>query len=162
MRGIYDCRSVPMVYQINKCLMTLSLPLFNLIRGGTALLDGWLYSSRLWIWNRGLPALHSLCVLLCAAAWLLPKPLNYSWPPAGSAVRLQPFEYPAATHLRGGRQNDCGTNPAGRTTVSLKCHVYARVCLTDVLLSITDLPITVCHPSITSQINDTTWALAFL
>lgn len=29
----YDCRSVPVVYQINKCLMTLSLPLFNLIRG---------------------------------------------------------------------------------------------------------------------------------
>lgn len=69
----YDCRSVPVVCQINKCLMTLSLPLFNLIRGGADLLDGWLYSNRLWIWSRGLPALHSLCVLVCsAAAWLLP------------------------------------------------------------------------------------------
>lgn len=85
----YDCRSVPVACQINKCLMTLSLPLFNLIRGGTDLLDGWLYSNRLWIWSRGLPALHLLCVLVCsAAAWLLPRPLNCSWPPAGPAVWL--------------------------------------------------------------------------
>lgn len=40
LREEYDCRSVPVVCQINKCLMTLSLPLFNLIRGGTDLLDG--------------------------------------------------------------------------------------------------------------------------
>lgn len=49
----YNCRSVPVVCQINKCLMTLSLPLFNLIRGWTDLLDGWLYSKQPWIWSRG-------------------------------------------------------------------------------------------------------------
>lgn len=92
----YRCRSVPVVCQINKCLMTLSLRLFNLIRGGTDLLDGWLYSNRLWIWNRGLPALDSLCVLVSsAAAWLQPEPLNYCWPPEGPAVRLRPFQHPA-------------------------------------------------------------------
>lgn len=97
----YDCRSVPVVCQINKCLMTLSLPLFNLIRGGTDLLDGWLYSNRLWIWSRGLPAFHSLCVLVCsAAAWLPTKPLNCIWPPEDPAVWLQPFEHPAAARLR--------------------------------------------------------------
>lgn len=40
-------------------------------------------------------------LLVCsAAAWLLPKPLNYSWPPTGPAVWLQPFDHPAAARLR--------------------------------------------------------------